>query len=398
MKRLDFSFHNSDPVSNIPAVQRTTFTAPVDIVGKTRLTRFKLSEGAFPLCRIPPSKAYFTTTDKEDIEQELPGYIPLDLYFAFLMSADSIVGKARGSAYSLSYTAGVLPKALLFTSQNPFWPSKIYIQQFWVKGEPLWKRRGTGWVLGNEPIFLYNFTDLYTNTDRYRITSNVPLNVMTINQEGSKIKFELALQTQQTPPTSISTPYLVVSETLVELFKKTKEDLFRLATNPQCLGFPWHNQLLYPIPCEYSFNLQLNSLIANQGHLPENTDFDFSAMVTLTLPEDKAHLFPYTAILVIVDEFNNPGERVVVNNPDSTGVVNLSTLSITKLFIIGQTNYERSDFVYVNDSLQESPLDVNLPRQTSLTIRLFFLLKDNALLPVDIPPDQNFFAQISIQE
>lgn len=396
MKRIDFSFHNSNPAFNVPAVQRTTFTAPLDIVGKTRLTRFKLSEGAFPLCQIPPSKAVFTTVEKYMID-EMSTYIPLDLYFAFLMTADSIEGKSRGSSYSIPYSSSEVPKALLFTAQNPFEPAKIYIQQFWVKADARWKKRDNGWILTNEPIFLYNFSDLYSQ-DRFWVTSNVPINVMNLDQEGNEVKFKLALQTKQTPPSPISTPYLVVSETLIDLFRKTKDDAFRLAVDPQCIGFPWEYQLLYPIPCDYNYNPQLTSLITTQGHLTADVNYDFSTSVSLPLPENKAHLFPYTAIVVIVDEFNNLGERLVINNPESTGVVNLSTLSITKLFIIGQTNYERSDFVFVNDSLQETPLEVNLPKQTTLTIRLFFLLKDNTLVPVDIPPDENFFAQFSIQQ
>lgn len=396
MKRIDFSFHNSDNAHVVPAVQRTTFTAPVDIVGKTRLTRFKLSEGAFPLLRVPVAKGDLTAY-KHIIDEAIHGWVPLDLYFAFMMTASSLDGKSRGSSYLLPYATQDLPKALLFSSQSPFWPAKIYMQQFWIKAEPQWKKRGEAWVLANDPIFLYNFSDLYTQ-DRFRVFSNVPTNVLNINQHGDEIIFNLALQTQEPSNLALSTPYLVLSETLADLFKAPKTDSFRLAVDPQCMGFNWQTQPFFPIPCEYNYNLQLQSLIANQGHLPGGEDFDFSTKVILPLPMNKAHLFPYTAIVVIVDEFNNPGERLVINNPESSGVVNLSTLSITKLFIIGQTNYERSDFVFVNDSLQESPLDVALPRQSTLTIRLFFLLKDNTLVPIDIPPDENFFAQFSIQE
>ena len=100
----------------------------------------------------------------------------------------------------------------------------------------------------------------------------------------------------------------------------------------------------------------------------------------------------------MIDEFNNPGERIVVNNTSSSGVVNLSTLSISKLFLLGHTNSERSDFVFVDDSMNQTPLEINLPKQPTLTIRLYFLLKDNTLEALKIPIDENFFLQLTISE
>ena len=56
MKHFDFSFHNDSETDLAEARQRLTFNAPIDLVGKVRISRFKLTEGAFPFCKIGPSQ------------------------------------------------------------------------------------------------------------------------------------------------------------------------------------------------------------------------------------------------------------------------------------------------------------------------------------------------------
>lgn len=395
MKRIDFSYHNSSEDTPVDAIQRSTFTAPIDLVGKLRLTRFKLSQGAFPLCQIPPSPWTFTSDERRQIDTD--GYYPLDLYFAFAcVNGNNKGAKSLGSSYLFNTSSG--PTALAKRDDNCE-AILVFIQQFWVKGEAKWKKDDeNSWSLHNNPIFLYDFTDLYLST-RFRITTNTGLTNMHVSQINDSLKFEMHLQTSVTQGTTsaLSNPFLAVSSTFMQILKLAATDIFQFTNHPWVYGCP-ANAHFYAVPVEYNMSPQLQSYLASRSAMSPGVDYDFSVSATVNFPEDISHLYPYTAIVLIIDELNNPGQRIVVNNLDSTGVVNLSTLSITKLFLIGQTNYERSDFVFVNDSQQESPLEVNLPNQHSLTLRLFFLLKDNTLVTIPLPPEQNFFAEISVSE
>lgn len=394
MKRIDFSYHNSSEDTPVDAIQRSTFTAPIDLVGKLRLTRFKLSQGAFPLCQIPPAWDAFTTDERRQIDTD--GYYPLDLYFAFAcVNGNNKGAKSLGSSYLFSTSSG--PTALAMRSDPTCKAILVFIQQFWVKGEAKWKKgEEDKWTLHNDPIFLYDFNDLY-NSRHFRVTSNTASTNMHVSQVNNALKFEMHLQTSVTQGTTsiLSNPFLAVSETFMHILKLKITDIFSFENHPWVFGCP-AGAHFHPVPVEYNMSPQLQSYLASRSAMSSGVDYDFSVSATVNFPEDISHLYPYTAIVLIIDELNNPGQRIVVNNLDSTGVVNLSTLSITKLFLIGQSNYERSDFVFVNDSQQESPLEVNLPNQHSLTLRLFFLLKDNTLVAIPLPPKQNFFAEISV--
>lgn len=395
MKRFDFSFHNTSDDSPVDAIQRTTFTAPIDLVGKLRLTRFKLSQGAFPLCQVPASLQEFSDSDRRQIDAS--SYYPVDLYFAFACaSGTSNQAKSLGSSYM--FRADGEPTALAYRESTSSLAPVIFIQQFWVKGEAKWKKSGGGWKLRNEPIFLYDFNDLY-NSDYYFVTYNNAQRILHVSQQKDTLKFDIHLQTSVTQggSRSLSNPFLVLSATFMRLLKLPLADPFYFVNQPAVTGCP-AGTTFYPVPVEYNMSPQLETFLASRAAMSTGIDYDFSVSATVHFPEDISQLFPYTAIVLIIDELNNPGQRIVVNNLDSTGVVNLSTLSITKLFLIGQTNYERSDFVYINDSLQESPLEVNLPNQHTLTLRLFFLLKDNTLVSIPLPPKQNFFAELSISD
>lgn len=399
MKRLDFSFRNSESEQPIEAVQRTTFTSPIDIVGKTRITRFKLSEGAFPLAEIGPSKAVFTLAEKNEIDAY--GKTPSDLYFAFCISNKNAGSNPRGKApcgayriYSASITPLVAPIAMGFDTDDVNY-GQNFKQVFFINEAPVWKQRLTGWVLVNKPRFLYNLDDLYDES-KFTVITSIRTNLLHVSMTNTQVMFQCNLQVNM--GSQSSTPVLLLSETFMNMIKQPLENACHIITSTggPVLGLP-KMALYYPVITSYTFSKQIEGIIASSGNYDSSHDLDFSTIATFNLPLDKSHLFPYTAILIMFDEFNNPGERLVVNNTKSSGVVDLSTLSISKLFIVGQTNYERGDFIYVNDSLQETPLLVNLPRQCSLTIRLYFLLKDNSLKSVMIPKEQNFFLQLSIE-
>ena len=191
MKRIDFSYHNTSDDTPVDAIQRSTFTAPIDLVGKLRLTRFKLSQGAFPLCQVPASTQLFN--DSQRMEINATGYYPIDLYFAFACAnTNGTQGKSLGSSYLFSTDTPAI--ALTYQHPNFISPPLIFIQQFWVKGEAKWKRHLDGWILRNDPIFLYDFNDLY-NSDYYHITynNNRATNQFHISQEKDALKFEIHL-------------------------------------------------------------------------------------------------------------------------------------------------------------------------------------------------------------
>ena len=98
MKHFDFSFHNDSETDLAEARQRLTFNAPIDLVGKVRISRFKLTEGAFPFCKIGPSQNIYTTTQKNEIDVMLDGICPTDISFGFVTAESNLV-MVKGNSY-----------------------------------------------------------------------------------------------------------------------------------------------------------------------------------------------------------------------------------------------------------------------------------------------------------
>lgn len=405
MKRLDFSFHN-DSGSSTDAVQKITFTAPIDIVGKARISRFKVSQGTFPLCTIPPMQTYYTTSQKTRIDQF--GCTPLDLYVACTVQKHADNSPALTNSYIFTQAEGGHPLFLQPASGN-YAPSLGKLITFYSYERPVWKQNSNGWKLANKDIFLYSFNDLFDER-KFRIqTDNYPSQVPTgstipeikIRQYGSKVIFDL-ISLQQQPGSAywIAPPHLTLSKTFMSLFGYNNSPFVNISEGIFS-GIGWSgNCPLYYDAFDYEYSKEIESALGRWGPIVTMgaRPTDYSSRCTFELPTDFSKLFPYTGLVVMIDEFNNPGERIVVNNTASSGVVNLSTLSISKLFLLGHTNSERSDFVYVDDSMNQTPLIVNLPKQLTLTIRLYFLLRDNSLVPLKIPINENFFLQLTITE
>lgn len=398
MKRVDFSFHN-DSGEQRDAVQRVTFTCPVDLVGKARISRFKVSQGVFPLCVIPPSPYTYNDAQKHDID--VYGHTPLDLYYAVGRTATDVTyAPVIPGAFKI---AGKSEQNIKVTTPvaNGLFNCDAFIMHYYFSFEkPQWKKIAGGWKLTNKPMFLYSFNDLNdpAKIDRQVVTKEPPVfmhnPMVELRQEGETIRIDMiCIESLANEWNFQTTPYLLLSRTLMKLFGYPLQHYITI-TSPAYFALAGDTEFYYAY-FDYHYNQQLESFIAKGTNNGAFT-YDFSCYCVFNLPKDMSQIFPYTAIVVVIDEFNNPGEQIVINAPYSSGVINMSTLSISKLFVVGHTNTERSDFVFVDDSLNQVPLEINLPRQSSLTIRLLFLLKDNSLEPIHIPSSENFFLQLTI--
>ena len=394
MKRLDFSFRNDISDAPVEATQRTTFTAPVDLVGDVRISKFKLSSNAFPLLMIPPLDMVFNDVNKERID--LLGKTPLDFFFGFSQCRGDHIPSRQG-AYVLSDT-----NETKFILATPNFASMQYVdyhtvQCFFSHEQPQWKKVTGGWKLSNKSVFLYNISDLYNPEIFYVQTSGNDNQALKLEMANSHLNFYYSKW--MTMPTNkfLSTPIVWFSKTISNLLGIANPDQFTLNgldVYPLSLGTTCYNWFM-----DYKYNDYLDICVKNMALSYTNTSarFDWSTIASREILGSDV-LFPYTALILLFDEFNNPGEQIVVNNTSSSGVINLSTLSISKTFLLAHTNMERSDFIYLDDSKQQFPLKINLPRQTTLTSRLYFLLKDNTLVPLKIPKNQNYFIQMTISE
>lgn len=394
MKRLDFSFQNDISDAPVEATQRTTFTAPVDLVGDVRITKFKLSSNAFPLLLVPPIDMIFNEANKERLD--MLQKTPLDLFFGFSQSRKQYIC-SRDGAILLSDT-----DATKYSIATPNFGDMAFVdyntaQVFYSNEAPQWKQTSSGWKLSNKPVFLYNFEDLYNPEIFYIQTSGDDNQALRMTMVGNNLEFYYSKWMQLPESKTLTTPVVWFSKTIANLLGIARPDTFTnnlLDVYPLNLGvtcYSWHMQ--------YKYNRSLEQAITNQKleEINNRHIYDWSATASHPINGHDV-LFPYTALILIFDEFNNPGEQIVVNNTSSTGVISLSTLSISKTFLLAHTNMERSDFIYLDDSKQQFPLKVNLPRQTTLTSRLYFLLKDNRLVPLKIPKGQNYFIQLTISE
>lgn len=78
--KFNFANVNTSP-KPIPAESTTTYVAPHDFVGEGRISRFRISAGAFPLMFIPPSSRGYSAAEKEALDAA--GLTPTDIIYGF---------------------------------------------------------------------------------------------------------------------------------------------------------------------------------------------------------------------------------------------------------------------------------------------------------------------------
>lgn len=158
----------------------------------------------------------------------------------------------------------------------------------------------------------------------------------------------------------------------------------------------WINQR-YSYDLQYRSTLQLTSR-TEEGYCEFiNRSFccDFDPLL-ITVPTD---IYPVSQILITSDELDFQGESISVDTSARQGVIDPSSLHILKSFFVGISDtveIDASDFVYIDDSLNQSPVIINNPRICSLTFRVWFLLKTGELQKCILEPGKGFSLQIGI--
>lgn len=405
MKRIDLSFTNHDTTGlllqkPVDAVQRVTFTAPQRFQGKLRVPRLKISGGAFPLCEIKASSRPFTAAERATWDGR--GFTPTDIIYGYSWSSNLTQVSATPSYYIVPGTTPEVRPVINSTVQQGFNPGHLCACQVLFNEKPIWTQDGANFYLKNPGKLLYHWSDFYLDT-RFRMftydTQTYPFYIFLV-EHNNGIEFML----RRSWGVKGTTPSLFFSEAFYTIFYQsplfitpnftfipsvvtTLDSYYFNVTNTTVFRSPITKQELNPtIP------------ILMQGGTFANNVFDWSVNDFLDYGSGKnSMLFPFTALFLCIDELNFTSESVVVN-AKSEGVINPSSLSIVKTYLIGVDDNNGGDFVVVDDKISQVPLEVNIPSLTTLTVRIFMLKRDNELVPLQIPMNEGFFLQLSIEE
>lgn len=405
MKRIDLSFTNHDTTGvllqkPVDAVQRVTFTAPQRFQGKLRVPRLKITGGAFPLCEIKASTRPFTAAERA--HWDFNALTPTDISYGYTWSSNLAQVSASPSYYIVPGTTPEVRPVINTPVQVQFNPSNLSMCQVLINEKPVWTQDGANFFLKNPSKFLYHWSDFYLD-NRFRIvtydTQNTPFYIFLVERNnGVEFMFRRNWGVKGTTPT------LFLSESFYTIFYQsilyaTPNVTFvpSIVTTLSNSDFNITTSTVYRTPItKQEFNPTIPILM--QGGSFANNVWDWSVNDFLDYGSGKnSMLFPFTALFLCIDELNFRSESVVVN-AKSEGVINPSSLSVVKTYLIGVTDNNGGDFIVVDDRLNQTPLEVNIPALSTLTVRFFMLKKDNELIPLPIPMNEGFFLQLSIEE
>lgn len=402
MKRYDFSFQNEGgDTREIEAVQRVTFTAPQQFVGKMRITRFKLTEGAFPLAMIKPSQRGFTSAEKAAIDAH--GYTPTDIAWGVASASNTANIGCTDNAY---IDPGSTPPSFIVSTSiggpDPF-QGYVNFATIFLLQRPNWKYDSGSFYLQNESVFIYQWSDL-NNRDKFLVYQNqtAPGRGIWVTGTSNDVTFHYKGAGQYKG----TQPQLYISQSLHEIiFGTPVSPLYSFRLTAATLasfgdGANGFNSDYYFQSPQFhvTWNPQLNAILASGAAPASGTTWSVNGDFTIKYEFSKGTLlYPFTCLYVIMDELNFGGESVVTNNKQSTGIINPSSLSIAKSYLVGISG-AKSDFVVVDDKTSQIPLDIYVPNLFTLTIRLALLLSDNTLRIINLPPHEGFFIQVSISD
>ena len=402
MKRYDLSFQNSTgDGKEIPAVQRVTFTAPQRFVGKMRITRFKLTEGAFPLALIKPSGRPFTAAEKATIDAH--GYTPTDIAWGTACASNNQCINIQDNYYM--DPASTPPSFICQATISPTDPFSGYFtfSTIFLREPPKWNVVGGSYYLANDSVFIYHWSDL-NNTDKFLVFHSQTAAGRGLWVTGSQN--EITFHSKVAPMYKGTAPQLFMSQGFHEIiFGTPLSQIHSFRINSATLA-SWGNgrngfddNYYFQVPhCHIEWNSELQGYFSGGQAPPAGTNWSANADYTIKYEFSKGTLlYPFTCLYVIMDELNFNSESVVTNSTASTGVINPSSLSIAKSYLVGISG-DKSDFVVVDDKTSQIPLDINVPLLYTLTIRLALLLSDNSLKIIQLPPHEGFFLQLSICE
>lgn len=404
MKKFNFNVYNDGEQGYlIPCVNRTVNTRPVDLIGDLRVSRVKLSRGAFPLFYLYPSRRTFTLQQKQSIDALQ--ITPTDLAFGTAMFPVTGGNAAPSSSdtYCLDSTTNTVD-ATTSISHTTVTPYCLLYYRLCIPVPPNWKfTPPSSYQLINEAVPIFDWSELLDNYGLYiNYNDQTPYTQhISIEQDGLHLLFQLTLKRQAI--TRETTPVLFFSYQFADLlqdptvisstFKFSQAVLNQLSDPllPDISDF-----MVVQVDTKYSKQLESiiasNTITANQAAL-----LDASTTFTIDLSSSGYRmLFPYNNLIITCEDLNVNTESISVNTQDLQGVVVPTQLPILKIFVLGMVGSDRSDFVYIDDSLNQHPIKVNLPRNVKMTFRAYFLTKDNQLMPVYLPEKENFFIQITI--
>lgn len=404
MKKFNFNVYNDGEQGHlIPCVNRTVNTKPVDLIGDLRVSRVKLSRGAFPLFYLNPSRRTFTLQQKQNIDALQ--ITPTDLAFGTAMFPVTGGNAAPSSCdtYCLDSTTNTVD-ATTAVNGTTVTPYCLLYYRLCIPVPPNWKfTPPSSYQLINEPVPIFDWSELLDNygsyinyNDQTAYTQHI-----SIEQDDLHLQFQLTLKRQAI--TRETTPVLFFSYIFADLLQdptvisstfKFSQAVLNQISDPLLPDIS--DFMVVQADTQYSKQLESiissNTILANQASL-----LDASTTFTIDLSTSGYRmLFPYNNLIITCEDLNVNTESISVNTQDLQGVVVPTQLPILKIFVLGMVGTERSDFVYIDDSLNQYPIKVNLPRNVKMTFRAYFLTKDNHLLPVYLPENENFFIQITL--
>lgn len=424
MKKVDFTLHNILDVPSFtgtftsskekPAVIKQTFVRPIDFVGRLRLPRLKLTSGVLPLMIVKPSIRSYTAVEHDKITSL--GLTPTDIIYGLLWcKGNSLTPTAiipgNGNVYSFTVddaeTARINPwlaNAYPCTTRRVNANCIAYAHLF-INERPIWEQNtGNTWKLKNNPRILHDWSELTTNSENFMLyvhaTDDFTYSSTEITFSDNCLRIQQNIVIEATEE-FYTTPVFFCSDFLSRFVSPIDiQQPFRFTqTVLDSLGDDSIDQrvLFYTPTNNYTFSPQLQSFIASSSVPPGITSLDYSITVSLPFNRLRDQLNPYQSLLITSDELNYNGESITINTVDVSGVISPSSLSILKSYVIGTDENGRTDFVFYDDHITQTPALINNPSLTQLTLRFFILTKENQIIPLTVPAGQAIFVQLAIE-
>lgn len=428
MKKVNFIRHQESEEGE--ASSRTTTYAPVDYVGELRISRFRMSKEIFPLTLITSTERPFT--DEEISSSLFRNRTPTDIVFVFrfALPGEGTYGQvSNGVCYMTDGTSisGIyrlenseMSEASHITPRNT---SHICIAHLFINKVPIWKEGripGKKYVEYTEEV-IYDWDEIFTvkgsgqPTDKfYWHTEIIPLEGYDVQREalfymnvhsktaGRDYPVEVSFNyTQEEGGTLFSTPILTISLQALKLLgweDKARYNTFWVGNadselpdvqDPYFFEGVWmHTPFL-----EQKYSGEFASLL--NGSEYHGTTIQFHTTFSSNVFSLPSSYFPYDTILITCGDLNFKGESISIDST-TQGVISPSSIPILRSFYLVCHDFQRSDFIYINDQLNIAPILVNSPRLASLTIRLLFLSKTGRIIPMKMPAGSSFSIQLTI--
>lgn len=155
---------------------------------------------------------------------------------------------------------------------------------------------------------------------------------------------------------------------------------------------PWIvelQQATFPVEREYNDAFRvIDSFVGNWYSRPAITN-------SYHLKLDYERLMPVSTLLVCTPDLPIQSQRIVANNTKSTGSINPSFLPIIKTIVVSADAQGVGDLIVVDDALTTTPTKCEKGELFTITVKLFFLMKDNSLEECKLRPGETLFCQLS---